>query len=86
MLTQPAINSLSWPALLLALLLSTTGCKLRIDVPEGGRVVSESGVFSCEPGQTCDIDINDFFFDETFKAVPDDGCHTGTSKIARQSS
>ena len=54
--------------LVLAISLLVVGCKVRITVPEGGRVVSDSGAFSCEAGQTCDIDVSDVFFDETFRA------------------
>ena len=44
------------------------GCKLEVIVPAGGRVVSESGNFSCDAGQSCTVDITDVFFDETFRA------------------
>lgn len=56
----------------LAILLLTS-CKLRIIVPEGGSVVANSGAFNCAPGETCDIDVVDLFFDETFVAKPADG-------------
>jgi Polysaccharide lyase 14 len=51
-----------------AVLLS--GCKIEISVPEGGRVESYSGAYTCESGQTCSIDVVDAFFDETFQAQP----------------
>lgn len=56
-----------------AIALVASGCKVRIEVPEGGHVESESGAFSCESGQTCDIEIVDFFFEETFQAIADEG-------------
>lgn len=59
--------------IILAISLVLVGCKIRIMVPEGGRVVSESGAYVCESGQTCDIDIVDFFFDEKFIAEPKAG-------------
>jgi antitoxin component YwqK of YwqJK toxin-antitoxin module len=55
------------------LALSSIGCKLRIVVLEGGRVVSESAAFNCQPTQKCTIDVSDVFFNETFQAVPADG-------------
>ena len=58
---------------LLALVLAVTGCKLRITVPEGGRVVWGDGTYQCEQGQTCDVDVVDFFFAETFLAEPMEG-------------
>ncbi len=60
-------------AFLLPLILAASGCRIRIEVPEGGRVESTSGVFSCGSGQTCDIDVIDFLFDETLKAIPEEG-------------
>jgi len=58
---------------LLPLILAASGCKIRVEVPEGGHVESTSGVFSCESGQTCDVDIVDSLFDETFRAIPEAG-------------
>jgi N-acetylneuraminic acid mutarotase len=49
------------------------GCKVKITVPEGGRVESESGTYVCLPGENCVIDVVDAFFDETFVAIPDPG-------------
>lgn len=64
-------NFRSFP--LTALLLTTffialPGCKLKIKVPNGGQVVSSDGAYICEAGQTCVIDVVDFFFDQTFIA------------------
>ena len=50
-----------------------TSCKLRIVVPEGGSVTTSSGAYHCAVGEKCDIDVVDFYFDETFAAVPADG-------------
>ena len=50
-----------------------TGCKIRIFVPEGGLVTTQSGAFSCQTGKICSIDVVDIFFDETFIATPSDG-------------
>jgi predicted secreted Zn-dependent protease len=46
------------------------GSKLIIHVPQGGAVVSSSGLFACDAGESCTIDINEHHFAETFTAVP----------------
>jgi uncharacterized repeat protein (TIGR01451 family) len=50
------------------------GCKIKITVPEGGYVTTESGSYSCQSGQICTINVYDIYFDETFIAVPK-GCY-----------
>lgn len=50
--------------------LMVVSCKLRIIVPEGGSVTTQSGAYSCGSGETCNIDVVDFFFDQTFVAKP----------------
>ena len=58
-------------ALLIPLLvLSFTACKIRIVVPDGGQVISESGAYTCNAGTNCNIQVVDVFFDETFIAEP----------------
>ena len=59
--------------LLAAVFFALPGCKLKIKVPLGGTVVSSDGAYTCEGGQTCEIDVVDIFFDQTFIAVPDEG-------------
>lgn len=54
----------------IAVLLVISSCKIKITVPEGGRVVALSGAYTCEAGETCVIDVIDAFFDETFDAKP----------------
>ncbi len=57
--------------LLIWLVVATlAGCKVVVEVPAGGTVTTESGNFLCEQGQTCEIDVDDATFDETFVAVP----------------
>ena len=56
---------------LVILLLSS--CKLRVVVPEGGTVESKSTTYSCASGQTCEINVVDLFFDESFVAKPASG-------------
>ncbi len=53
--------------------LALAGCKIEITVPEGGRVVTESGNIVCEAGETCTVDVVDIFFDELFIAEADEG-------------
>lgn len=61
-----------WFVLILAVV-TTVSCKIRIVVPEGGKVSSESGAYNCKSGKTCNIDVVDIFFDETFTATPSKG-------------
>lgn len=51
-------------------ILLATGCKIRIEVADGGRVMSQSGVYECSANQSCDIDVVDVHFDEVFVAEP----------------
>ncbi len=61
---------LSLPVVLLALL--SGGCKLVVEVPRGGAVATESGDFVCSEEDTCEVDIDDTGFDDTFVAVPEE--------------
>ncbi|MEH6610200.1 MAG: hypothetical protein V7696_12600 [Halioglobus sp.] len=47
------------------------GCRVQIEVPEGGEVTTESGRYSCETGQTCIVDVVDLLFHENFIAQPE---------------
>ena len=62
--------TITYCGLLFLTLLS--GCKIEINSPTTGSVVSESLSYSCDPGDTCIIDVSDTFFDETFRAKPAD--------------
>ena len=53
--------------------LSLTGCKILIQVPEGGEVVSVSGTYQCAEGSDCMIEVTDLLFDETFEVITDEG-------------
>lgn len=55
-------------ATLMLALAPVAGCKIRIDVPPGGSI--SSGSLQCNAGQTCNVDVSDLFFDETFVATP----------------
>ncbi|MEM6583218.1 MAG: hypothetical protein AAF699_18210 [Pseudomonadota bacterium] len=54
-------------------LLALSACKIRIIAPESGGVITESGAYTCNSGSTCNIDVVDFFFNETFVAEPLNG-------------
>lgn len=61
-------------AVILAIaLVILAGCKVVIPVSGEGRVASASGAHDCEASQTCEIDVVDTFFDETFTAQPSAG-------------
>jgi len=59
--------------LLLTISIAITACKIEVSVPEGGRVDASSGNYICTVDQTCEIDVVDLFFDETFIATPEAG-------------
>jgi hypothetical protein len=58
---------------LVVALLTIQGCKVRIIAPEGGDIITKSGSYECLSGKSCNIDVLDFFFDETFIARPSEG-------------
>ncbi len=49
------------------------GSKIVITVPQGGSVVSSSGLMTCSAGEVCIIDIAEHHFVDTFTAVPEQG-------------
>ncbi|MEH6466764.1 MAG: hypothetical protein V7722_03960 [Porticoccus sp.] len=49
---------------------ATASCRIRIIVPENGDVQASSGLYSCEAGVTCEIEVADSDCDETFIASP----------------
>jgi len=49
---------------ILALIVALASCKLRVKVPEGGRVVSASGAYECIPENPWKTDIVDGVLDE----------------------
>ena len=59
--------------LLIATVILLSGCRIVISVPEQGDVDSESSAFDCAAGETCEIDVVDLFFSETFSAQPPEG-------------
>jgi hypothetical protein len=59
--------------ILLVVLLLLSACKIVIPVSEDGQVVSGSGAYDCDAGETCEINVVDTFFNETFSAEPAEG-------------
>ena len=59
--------------ILLAVCTLATGCKIRIEVGEGGHVESKSGQYYCEENSACVVDVVDYLFFEEFVAVPNEG-------------
>lgn len=57
---------------LLAAATLASACKVQVEVPEGGSVVSEAGL-NCAATQTCVVDIPGADVEEIFTAVPADG-------------
>ena len=51
-------------------LASVSACKVQVQVPDNGRVTSVSGNYLCEVSQTCEIEVIDLLFNETFIAEP----------------
>ncbi len=57
--------------LMLALaIVVSSGCKIVIEVPEGGSVTTESGNYFCAEAESCEVDVDDDAFAETFSAIP----------------
>jgi len=71
--TGVVLLKLSYCIVLLISLLMLASCKIRIIVPEGGSVTTQSGAYRCAAGKTCNIDVVDFYFDQTFVAKPANG-------------
>lgn len=53
--------------LLVLIFTAMAGCRLWVSAPTGATVVSDSGAYNCEAGNTCRFDVVDVFFDETFR-------------------
>lgn len=66
---------LAWIKIIAALGISVLlmGSKVIIHVPEGGSVVSSSGLVACSAGEVCTVDIDPRHFSETFIAVAEPG-------------
>ncbi|MEM9396314.1 MAG: YHYH protein [Pseudomonadota bacterium] len=60
-------------ARLTASVLLLAGCKIQVIAPQGGSVTTESGNYLCEAGNSCQIEVTDTLFSETFTVVANDG-------------
>lgn len=49
------------------------GCKVEIKVPEGGSIISSTGIYGCAEFETCTLDIDHIYFTEDLTAVPKQG-------------
>lgn len=49
------------------------GCNLKIVAPLSGAVVSDSGMYICQPGESCTITSNRLLLNEVFSVVPEQG-------------
>lgn len=67
------MGNISVKLLVLFTALLLAGCRLEIIVPEGGQVTSASGNYNCDEASTCQADIVDGNFEETFTALPNAG-------------
>jgi hypothetical protein len=54
---------------IIVLLLLSQGCRITQVVPEGGAIISDSGVRDCPASQTCVAEIDGVPFSDTFTAV-----------------
>lgn len=61
------------PFVLSAMALALTACKIQIEVPQGGSVVTESGDYQCSAGSICIVEVTDLLFDESFRVETEDG-------------
>ena len=49
------------------------GCNLKIVAPLSGSVVSDSGMYICQAGETCTITTSSILINEVFRAFPEEG-------------
>ncbi|MEM8660429.1 MAG: hypothetical protein AAGF35_06045, partial [Pseudomonadota bacterium] len=54
-------------------LLTIVGCRVTVQVPPGGEVRTAFGTNDCAENTVCEIEVNDTNFNETFRAVPNEG-------------
>lgn len=59
-------------SLVLLFVTAVSACKVHVIVPEGGRVVSSSGM-TCQALETCVVSVENTQFDQTFTAEPAPG-------------
>ena len=49
------------------------GCNLKIVAPLSGSVVSDSGMYVCQSGETCTINKSSGLINEVFRTIPEEG-------------
>jgi len=49
------------------------GCNLKIVAPLSGSVVSDSGMYICQPGEKCTITSSRGLLNEVFRSIPEQG-------------
>ena len=59
--------------ILILALLVIGGCKIKLEVPEGGSVETRSGLYACAPKETCYINVDHSHFDEEFFVKSEEG-------------
>ena len=69
--TAAAIEMRALSLVFLISMLLVSGCRIRVVVPAGGQVETESGSFTCAAGEECEIEVVDLFFEESFVARTD---------------
>ena len=57
--------------LLIVITIALSGCKVKITVPEGGKVEGYT-LYGCGEGVTCTINVNHLWFYDEFRAIPND--------------
>jgi hypothetical protein len=53
--------------------LTLSACRIQVEVPQGGSVITESGDYRCSAGSTCTVEVADLLFDETFLVETEEG-------------
>lgn len=59
--------------LLISVIVSLAACRIEIEAPIEGSVSTVSEAIECAAGQSCTVEVDDTFFDETFVAEPAEG-------------
>jgi hypothetical protein len=79
-----SIKSIANYVQILLLVLSTTACRIQVDVPINGYVTTADGSFECLQERQCMVDVSTADFSQEFVAVPHDGFEfIGWKKVHR---
>ena len=52
--------------ILLSAITALAACRIEVESPVEGSVTTQSGAIDCPSGQSCTVEVDDTFFDETF--------------------